>query len=279
MLGKCFSVYIGAANGIAVAGMSLGQAILPTALVLLIERYTIRGALLIVGGLSLHFAVAAALLPTAVLPSEREPPARKPKRTARCCSSCLYAVRKHKATWKPVPRNHYDGILIALYTASRLLNEIGHVGLTLCFPPYGIEILFTNRMIGLAMAASGVVDLVSRLFVGWFSDLHIIRRSLILVITAFVEATSGLCLTFTTSYGAYTAVNIFFGLCGGATTTLMVVVLTDYVGADHLSKGFAIMMLCMGFGLGPSQYLLGKIHSEKDRVEPERSKAVTQEKE
>lgn len=258
MLGKCFSAYIGAANGIAVAGMSLGQAILPTALVFLIERYTIRGALLIVAGLSLHFAVAAALLPSKVLPSERPVAAKKARRDHRCCASFRYFVNKRKANWRPVPPNYYDSVLIALYTTSRLLNEIGHVGLTLCFPPYGIEMLLTNRMIGFAMAASGVVDLISRLFVGWFSDLHIMRRSFILIITAVVEASSGLCLTFTTSYSSYMAVNIFFGLCGGATTTLLVVVLTDYVGSENLSKGFAIMMLCMGFGLGPSQYALGK---------------------
>ena len=61
MVGQYFKKRRALANGLAVAGSSIGQFAIPPVMRFLIDKYTFRGALLILGGLMLHICVSGML--------------------------------------------------------------------------------------------------------------------------------------------------------------------------------------------------------------------------
>ena len=56
-LGKYFNKRRNFANGIAFAGAGLGNFAFPTLFALLIEQYSIRGTMIIIGGIWLHICI------------------------------------------------------------------------------------------------------------------------------------------------------------------------------------------------------------------------------
>ncbi|OON13816.1 hypothetical protein X801_10402 [Opisthorchis viverrini] len=63
VVGQCFRRYLGLANGISVAGVSVGQMAFPSLMTHLNEVYGTRGGAVIISALCLHLLITAALMP------------------------------------------------------------------------------------------------------------------------------------------------------------------------------------------------------------------------
>ncbi|KAF7233289.1 hypothetical protein EG68_11137 [Paragonimus skrjabini miyazakii] len=63
VVGRCFRRYLGLANGISVAGVSVGQMAFPSLLTYLNEVYGTRGGTVIMSAICLHLLITAALMP------------------------------------------------------------------------------------------------------------------------------------------------------------------------------------------------------------------------
>lgn len=241
MVGQCFQKRLGLANGISVAGVSVGQIVFPSIVSACIEQYTIRGATLIAAAVIFHLMISAVLMPSEIIrdpaPSQTEDTEKSPEPEA-------------------IPAMQWG--LFILFTVAKVFSDVGDVGLSIMFSPMGSEIGLSNTNIGYAIACGGVVDLISRLFIGWLSDKDTCRRSLLLALAWLFEAANGLAMASVTGLPGYIACYVIYGGCTGTAMALFIVVLTDFVTVHHLPKSFAIMMVAMGLMLTPGQFLLGK---------------------
>lgn len=253
VVGQCFDRRLGLANGLSVAGVSVGQIVFPSIVSFLIEEFTIRGATLIAGAVVFHLLIASVLMPSEII---RETPEKSDASTHDTELDGPAGDKKEEKEDAPPPM---DWILFAVFTVAKVFSDVGDVGLSIIFPPMGREIGLSNRYVGLAIACGGAVDLVSRLVIGYLSDRKGCKRSLILLAAWIVEAVNGIVMANCNSLPVYFACYIVFGVCSGTAMALMIVVLTDFVTVFHLPKSFAIMMVSIGVVLTPGQFILGKL--------------------
>lgn len=104
MVGECFRRYLGLANGINVAGVSVGQMAFPTIITYLNREYGPRGAAVVISAMCLHLLVTAALMPRYVVDpdspeSVKAANARQKERKIRkkksgCCAGGLCGRRR-----------------------------------------------------------------------------------------------------------------------------------------------------------------------------------------
>nr|VZI10589.1 unnamed protein product [Spirometra erinaceieuropaei] len=76
VVGRCFRKKLGLANGISVAGVSVGQMAFPSFVTFLLENYGVRAGTLVMAGFCLHICITAALMPRNVTepPESTDPP-------------------------------------------------------------------------------------------------------------------------------------------------------------------------------------------------------------
>ncbi len=70
VVGRCFRRKLGLANGLSVAGVSVGQMAFPGLVTHLLQLYGVRAGTLIMSAFSLNLCVTAALMPRHVIDSE-----------------------------------------------------------------------------------------------------------------------------------------------------------------------------------------------------------------
>lgn len=67
VVGCCFKRYLGLANGISVAGVSVGQMVFPSLITTLNTTYGARGGGVIMAAICLHLLITAALMPRHII--------------------------------------------------------------------------------------------------------------------------------------------------------------------------------------------------------------------
>ncbi|KAM3181367.1 hypothetical protein ACTXT7_014523 [Hymenolepis weldensis] len=70
VVGRCFRKHLGLANGLSVAGVSVGQMAFPSLVTHVLQNYGVRSGTLIMSAFSLHLCVTAALMPRYVVEAE-----------------------------------------------------------------------------------------------------------------------------------------------------------------------------------------------------------------
>nr|CAH8876561.1 unnamed protein product [Trichobilharzia regenti] len=75
VVGCCFKRYLGLANGISVAGVSVGQMVFPTLITHLNVTYGARGGAVVMAAICLHLLVTAALMPRYIIDPDAPQPA------------------------------------------------------------------------------------------------------------------------------------------------------------------------------------------------------------
>ncbi|CAH8646892.1 unnamed protein product [Heterobilharzia americana] len=74
VVGCCFKRYLGLANGISVAGVSVGQMVFPSLITYLNATYSARGGTVIMAAICLHLLVTAVLMPRHIIDPDSPPP-------------------------------------------------------------------------------------------------------------------------------------------------------------------------------------------------------------
>ncbi|THD22354.1 Monocarboxylate transporter 2 [Fasciola hepatica] len=83
VIGQCFRRYLGLANGISVAGVSVGQMAFPSLITYLNQTYGTRGGTVVMSAICLHLLITAALLPRHIVDPDAPPPSSEKKAAAK----------------------------------------------------------------------------------------------------------------------------------------------------------------------------------------------------
>ncbi|KAL7059785.1 hypothetical protein AAHC03_014038 [Spirometra sp. Aus1] len=214
VVGRCFRKKLGLANGISVAGVSVGQMAFPSFVTFLLENYGVRAGTLVMAGFCLHICITAALMPRNVTepPESTDPPTdlkvdcedseerQKDISIVEGELECLkptgddVLIANSRNSILSVTTLYYQSglanLLLAVYIVGKVFADNGDIGISFIAPPYATQMGFTSKTTSLAIAVAGVVDLLSRLVFGWLTDLPLFvgKRGTFLAVTWLVEA-------------------------------------------------------------------------------------------
>lgn len=309
VIGECFRDHLGLANGLSVTGVSVGQMAFPSMVSYMMRVYGVRMGTILMGAFCLHFCITAVLMPSKIVDPKAEEiavvadnsrgdgmqknghvsgDARATVQERTSLSEDVDAVFAIEKPTEPCSiasqPTKLTSVLLAIYVIAKIFGDNADVGISFIAPPYGRQLNIPDVTVNRAIAVSGGVDLISRLFFGWLSDRKCCRgkRGLILGITWLVEGINGICFgelslsswdpnnhqTGTNQYvlmGTYPLVGYYVcfaihGICSGTAMTQMVVVLLDWVGAERFAQSLAITMLTLGLLMTPCQFVVGYLN-------------------
>lgn len=101
-MGQCFRKKLGIANGLSVAGVSVGQMVFPALVTFLFQSYGVRAGTVVMAALLLHICVTAALMPGRVVESLDDIIESSPLPT-------------QEANWLHLLINIFEGLLISCF--------------------------------------------------------------------------------------------------------------------------------------------------------------------
>ncbi|KAM4536924.1 monocarboxylate transporter 13 isoform 1-T1 [Odontesthes bonariensis] len=205
---------------------------------LLVETYAWRGALLILGGLSLNIVPCGALI-------RPQPRSKAPEKQVDSQS---------RSSWADVLQRVSSYLELSLlferpyvtYTLGITLFNVGY------FVPY-FHLVAHSRLAGFSeyqaafvMSAAGATDILGRILSGWFSDLGHFRLIHLLSLWTALAGVFIMLLpvsSLTGSYAALMAISLLYGFCSGALTSLAFAVVPKIVGVERTMGGLGLLQL------------------------------------
>eukprot|EP00058_Branchiostoma_floridae_P015232 XP_002600720.1 hypothetical protein BRAFLDRAFT_123499 [Branchiostoma floridae] len=246
MLGRYFDKRRALVNGIALSGSGATFALAPVCQ-LLEQTYGWRGALLLLGGVTLNLCVSGALLRPIVLAADvvsRDPSPRTPIEP----ESISHLTH----------RKHFDVTLLKkrrflLFASADLLSSfsylIPYVHVVPCARYRGID----ETKAPFLLSVAGITEVLARVFSGWFSDLKIISKLHVYMMFIALNALACFLFPLATSYPALLAYSVAMGTCTGGFRALIMPLVADTVGVVRMPNAFGLTLVCEGVGilLGP----------------------------
>ncbi|XP_038140851.1 monocarboxylate transporter 13 [Cyprinodon tularosa] len=204
---------------------------------LLVETYAWRGALLILGGLSLNIVVCGALIRPEC---SSKAPAKVESQSKQSCSDMLQRVSSYLEVSLLCERPYLT------YTLGVTFFNFGY------FVPY-FHLVAHSRQVGFSeyraafiMSAAGVTDIFGRIASGWFSDLGHFRIIHLLTLWTVLAGTFIILLPVSSLSGSYTAlmiISLLYGFCSGALTSLVFAVVPMIMGVERMMGGLGLLQL------------------------------------
>ncbi|XP_070710858.1 monocarboxylate transporter 13 [Pempheris klunzingeri] len=204
---------------------------------LLVEMYAWRGALLILGGLSLNIVPCGALIRQRRRPKVA---AKVDSESRSSCAAALHRVSSYLELSLLLERPYVT------YTLAITLLNVGYFVPYFHLVAHSRQVGFSEYQAAFVMSAAGAADIFGRVVSGWFSDLgHFRLIHLMSVWTALagvfimllpVSSLSG-------SYSALMAISLLYGLCSGALTSLVFAVIPMIVGVGRMMGALGLLQL------------------------------------
>lgn len=240
----------------------------------LVETYTWRGALLILGGLSLNIVACGAIIPLRRRPKSLEKVEQKvgkilvsTEKHSREVDSlqdlqicCLLCSIPHQVNAKG--RSSCSTILkqASTYLELSLLLErpyltyvaaVSFVNFGYFVPYFHLVALsrhagFSDYQAAFVMSATGVADILARVMSGWFSDLGRFRQIHLLSLWVTLAGVFIMFLPVSSLSGSYVAllvVSLFYGFCAGALTCVCFSVVPMIVGVERVMGAMGLLQL------------------------------------
>ncbi|XP_008319287.1 monocarboxylate transporter 13 [Cynoglossus semilaevis] len=207
----------------------------------LVETYTWRGALLILGGLSLNIVACGAIIPLRRRPKSLEKVEQKVNAKGR--SSCS-TILKQASTYLELSLLLERPYLT--YVAAVSFVNFGY------FVPYFHLVAlsrhagFSDYQAAFVMSATGVADILARVMSGWFSDLGRFRQIHLLSLWVTLAGVFIMFLPVSSLSGSYVAllvVSLFYGFCAGALTCVCFSVVPMIVGVERVMGAMGLLQL------------------------------------
>lgn len=137
------------------------------------------------------------------------------------------------------------------------LGQAGFIDACFFVPPFAVERWHSKTLATLLITLLGVSDLVGRIAGGWFADLGLVRRPLIVGFSFIVVGVTTLTVTFFRSFVVMSIGCVILGCLGGCYLALLVVIIADLFGVDKLPSGVGLTSLFMGLTILPLPPILG----------------------
>ncbi|XP_075875309.1 monocarboxylate transporter 2 [Nelusetta ayraudi] len=277
MVGMYFEKRRPLANALSSAGECIFTFVLTPLFQLLIDSYSWRGALLILGALQLHLCVCGMLLRPLAPPRELKaeeggscPPELLSKDAPLEESARLSEAADEEENYtdddgrtagtdlRSKVLRYVDYTLITnskfmVYSMFGVFAALGFFAPALFLVPYarskGIEEYEAAALISI----SAVTDLFGRVFFGWLANLRLVQTVLQLAASVFVLATVLLLGPLSSTFAQLAAFSVAYGLAYGATVAIHITVLAEVVGVHRLGSALGFFMLIRSSGglLGP----------------------------
>nr|XP_015196024.1 PREDICTED: monocarboxylate transporter 13 isoform X1 [Lepisosteus oculatus] len=212
---------------------------------LLVERYTWRGGLLILGGLCLNMVACGALIRPLRL--REEGGEGGPERRASLPGGCLSQARAYLelSLLRHRPFLCYS-LAVTLFNAGYFVPYVHLVA-------HSRQVGFSEYQAAFVVSATGVTDLVGRVVSGWVSDLGRLRLPHILALWTGLTGLSMAAIPLGTTYPALLTISLLYGFCAGAMTPVVFSVVPEIVGMERLFGALGLLQMIESVGglLGP----------------------------
>ncbi|XP_045424037.1 monocarboxylate transporter 12 [Lemur catta] len=252
MVGKYFSRRKALAYGIAMSGSGIGTFILAPVVQLLIEQFSWRGALLILGGFVLNLCVCGALMRPITL---KEDPATPEQNNVRRTQkedfkrASLYSPLTDK--WaQTCPccslQQEYSFVLMSDFVVlaiSVLFMAYGCSPLFVYLVPYALSVGVSHQQAAFLMSILGVIDIIGNITFGWLTDRRCLKsyRYVCYLVAVGLDGLCYLCLPMLQSLPLLVPFSCTFGYFDGAYVTLIPVVTAEIVGTTSLSSALGVV--------------------------------------
>ncbi|KAJ8254774.1 hypothetical protein GJAV_G00197210 [Gymnothorax javanicus] len=219
---------------------------------LLVKLYAWRGALLILGGLSLNMMVCGALIRPLPVPKALEQKMgvdREKKKKTSCGSLLKRAIRYLELSLLGERAFLTYALAITLFNCGYFVPYVHLVA-------HSRHAGFSEYQAAFIISATGVTDLVGRVVSGWLSDLGRLR---LLHVLSLWTGLTGLFMVLLPlgsiegSYAGLLVVSLLYGFCSGAMTPLVFSAVPDIVGMQRMLGALGLLQLIESVGglLGP----------------------------
>ncbi|XP_029975597.1 monocarboxylate transporter 13 [Salarias fasciatus] len=227
------------ALGLAFSSIGLSSFAFNPLFLLLVERYAWRGALLILGGLSLNIIPCGALIrprrQTKAPPKARSAPAGSERR-----QSCAQRVSSYLELSLLLERPYLTFALgVSLFNMGYFVPYFHLVA-------HSRQAGFSEYQAAFVMSAAGITDILGRVASGWFADLGHFRLVHLMSLWTFLAGVFIMLLpvsSLTGSYAALMTVALFYGFTSGALTSLVFAVLPAIVGVERVMGALGLLQL------------------------------------
>ncbi|XP_026186650.1 monocarboxylate transporter 13 [Mastacembelus armatus] len=229
------------ALGLAFSGIGLSSFAFNPLFQLLVEMYAWRGALLVLGALSLNIVPCGALIR----------PQRRPKAPEKLDSenrlSCA-AVMQQVSSYLELPLL-FERPFVTYTLAIALLN-IAYFVPYFHLVAHSRQAGFSEYQAAFVMSAAGATDILGRVVSGWFSDLGHFRLIHLLSFWVTLVGVFIILLPVSSLSGSYSAlmlISLLYGFCSGALTSLSFAVVPLIVGVKHMMGALGLLQLIESF--------------------------------
>ncbi|XP_053307115.1 monocarboxylate transporter 12 [Spea bombifrons] len=255
MVGKYFDKRKALAYGIAMSGSGIGTFILAPVVQLLIEQFSWRGALLILGGFVANLCVCGALMRPINIKEEdfahcqlnQEKIPDEPKKNIIQTSTCTSLSQDctHKSLCY-CSQQDYSFILkpnFIILASSFLFLAYGCSPPFVYLVPYALSVGVSHQEAAFLMSILGVVDIVGNITFGWLTDRRVLKRHryVCYLIAVGLDGLSCLFLPLLKCFQLLVPFSVTFGYFDGAYVALIPVVTGDVVGTSHLSSALGLV--------------------------------------
>ncbi|XP_034532286.1 monocarboxylate transporter 13 [Notolabrus celidotus] len=203
---------------------------------LLVDVYAWRGALLILGGLSLNIIPCGALIRSRRCLKSPE----KIKSESEPHASILQRVSSHLELSLLYERPYIT------YTLAVTLLNVGYFVPYFHLVAHSRQAGFSEYQAAFVMSAAGASDILGRIVSGWFSDLGHFRLIHLLSMWTTLAGTFIMLLPVSSLSGSYTAlmmISLLYGFCSGALTSLVFAVVPMIVGVERVMGALGLLQL------------------------------------
>ncbi|XP_045193175.2 monocarboxylate transporter 12-like [Mercenaria mercenaria] len=259
------------ANGITVSASGIGALSFPFLYKYLIEEYTLKKALWIVGAILANVCVAACILRQPrllVIEKRRKKAAEKRKSDQKALLNGDSAFMHNEETKEQEKKScNCGGLDLRFSLFKNPLFTMYAIAFTFCMNGYGNNIIlipshvkalgYDKTYVALSVTILGGCEVIARIFFGWFADLEIIKRKNIFLISMFVSAIFAFIAPFFDSFIFMAIYAAIVGIFPGSFWSLISVLVIDVVGLENFTSAFGLISLCLALGASISQPIIG----------------------
>ncbi|XP_072413903.1 monocarboxylate transporter 12-like isoform X1 [Chiloscyllium punctatum] len=278
IVGKYFCKRKAVAYGLAMSGSGIGTFVLAPVVQLLIEQYSWRGALLILGGLVANICVCGALLRPLTLVEE-------------LCSSTMSDIASEKISVECSLKAQCDDPQLAspsadsnfiskasaerqlcsccpsykeyaflltpdflVFAASLLFLAYGCSTPFVHLVPYAVSTGVSQQQAAFLMSILGIINIIGTISFGWITDRRFLKkyRKYCYILTVGLDGLCSLFIPILRSFPLLVPYAVFYGYFDGAYVALIPVVTSDIAGNRFLSSALGIVYFIHGI-----PYLIG----------------------
>ncbi|XP_029993521.1 monocarboxylate transporter 2 [Sphaeramia orbicularis] len=272
MLGLYFDRRRPVANAIASSGECILTFVLTPLFQLLIDSYSWRGAMLILGGLQLNLCVCGLLLRPLQAPGHsmllnatkeegeelltkvdldhsKTSPSEDQETKEKAPKQAERNERRIEKTQLTTRIRHYvDYTLLTnphfiVYSLFGMFAALGFFAPALFLVPYARSKGVEEYQAALLMSISAAMDLFGRLFFGWAANLRLVETVQQLTVTVILLGSVLLLCPLASTFLELAAFSAAYGLVFGATVAIHITVLAEVVGVHRLGSALGLFML------------------------------------